>query len=468
MDENVPASEQTPLLNNGVESRHTDSDAPFWVRAKNWFYSNFIIICLTIPIIVLAALLITLAFRVRRTGPSTPHNHHNSSKVSICTTPGCVLAASTLLRSISKRHKDLNPCDDFRTFSCEGFDAIHEIREDQTNVGSLQIMSEEGQLVLKRILESPAPTSESLFWTASDPDKEIFTKMQDSYAACSNESLLQSIGSKPLLDLLFKLEEIYPTKKPKGKLDSSLTDAVQFLMSVGVGGPIALGVGADEKDPDANVLQLSAPYYFGLPAREYYNNTDIVSQYKTTIGTVLEALLKEAYPNSTVLTTFRSKDNPIVMNKTLVDDLVQLEASMAAAAPKPEDASDVTKYYNPYSLIDAALLIPDILVADIITNFTEKGFVPSKVIVGSPDYLKSLSKILQSQDRQTIQAYLVWKVVATWGNSVEDDALKPLLQFRNKLSGKAPDVKQERWRTCVSTVGGDLGKALLSFTEGPC
>jgi endothelin-converting enzyme len=323
-------------------------------------------------------------------------------------------------------------------------------------------MSEEGQLILKRILESPAPSTESLFWTASNPDKEIFSKIQNAYGACTNESLLESLGSKPLLDLLFKLEEIYPTKKPKGKLDSSLTDAVQFLFSIGVGGPISLGVGADEKDPDANVLQLGAPWSFGLPAREYYNSTEIVSQYKETIGTVLEGLLKEAYPNSTVLSTFRVEDEPKVMNKTLVEDIIQLEASLASAAPKPEDAADVTKYYNPRTLLEAGLLIPEILVADIIANFTD-GYVPSKVIVGSPDYLKSLSTILRSQNRETVQAYLVWKVISAWGGSVEDDALKPLLRFRNKLQGKAPDVKQERWRTCVSIVGSDLGESRPLF-----
>jgi endothelin-converting enzyme len=455
MADTAPATEQTPLLNHDVEA--ADPDPPLWLRLKSWLYRNFVIICLSIPIIVLAVFLISLAFRARGGHPdhSIPPKH-NSSKVSTCTTPGCVLAAATLLRSISKRHEDLDPCNDFRTFSCEGFDAAHEIREDQTNVGSLQIMSEEGQLILKRILESSTPSKESLFWTASNPDKEIFSKMQDAYSACTNESLLQSLGAKPLLDLLLKIEELYPTKKPKG-LDTSLTDTIQYLLSIGITGPISIGFGADDKVPDVIVLQLSAPYSFGLPSREYYNNTDIVSQYKDTIGMVLEGLLKEAYPNSSVLSTFRRQDTPTIMNKTLVDDLVKFEAYMAAASPSPEDASDVTKYYNPRTLLEAGLLIPQIQIADIVSNFTD-GYIPAKVIVGSPDYLTSLSKILKSQDRQTIQAYLTWKVVSAWGSSVEADVLQPLLRFRNKLQGKAPDVKQERWRTCVGIVGSDLGK----------
>ena len=280
--------------------------------------------------------------------------------------------------------------------------------------------------------------------------------MQDAYSACTNETQLKSLGAKPLLDLLHRVEELYPTKKPKA-LDRSLTDAIQYLLGIGIGGPISIGFGADDKDPDTNVLQLSAPYSFGLPSKEYYNSTEIVSQYRDTIDAVLVALLNDNHPNSTVLSIFRSRDAPSVVNTTLVNNVIQFEASMAAAAPSPEDASDVTKYYNPRSLLEAGLLIPPILIADIVSNFTD-GYIPPKVIVGAPDYLKSLSKILKSQDRQTIQAYLIWKVVAGWGGAVEADALQPLLRFRNKLQGKAPDVKQERWRTCVGVVGSDLGE----------
>jgi len=100
----------------------------------------------------------------------------------------------------------------------------------------------------------------------------------------------------------------------------------------------------------------------------------------------------------------------------------------------------------------------EISVKHILDTFAS-GYTPSKIIVGSPDYLKELSKILKSSSRNTIKTYLVWKVVQSWGGAVEDPAVQPLLRFRNKLQGKAPDVKQERWRTCVSNVGSDLGKS---------
>lgn len=356
------------------------------------------------------------------------------------------------------RYKELDPCEDFRTYACEGFDAVHEIRDDQTGVGSLQVMSEEGQLILKRILEGPSPQSTSLFWTASSPDHEIFAKMQDGYNACLNETQLKSVGAKPLIELLTELGQIYPVKQHKVKKDTSLTDAVQFLIGKGVRSPISIGVSADDKDPDANVISLSPPYSFGLPSKQYYNRSDLVTSYKDTIGSVLEALIKEAHPRDGALSVFEMPEAPGVLNKRIVDGLVDFESQMATVSPDPEDLSDITKVYNPRTLDEAEAYNPAISVKSIVKHFTN-GYKPSKIIVASPEYLKSLADILASQSREVIQAYLAWKIVQSYGSAVEDDAVEPLRKFNNKLQGKDADAKSERWRTCINVVDSDLRKS---------
>lgn len=331
-------------------------------------------------------------------------------------------------------------------------------------------MSEEGELILKRILESPAPQDTSLFWTASSPDQEIFNKLHDGYSACINETRLQSIGSKPLLELVYQLGELYPAKKPTGK-DTSLTDAVAFLISIGVRTPISLGVGADDKDPDSNVVSLSPPYSFGLPSKQYYNRTELVTSYKETIGSVFEALMKDAnvHPwknaasdGADVFSSFRMPGSPEMMNQKTIDKLVEFESTLAQTAPDPEDLSDITKVYNPRTLDEADSYNPAISVKAIIKQLTD-GYKPSKIIVASPDYLKSLADILGSQKREVIQTYLVWKLVQSYGSAVESDAVEPLRRFNNKLQGKAPDVKPERWRTCIGVVDSDLPWILSRF-----
>ncbi|KAE9977703.1 hypothetical protein EG327_007643 [Venturia inaequalis] len=462
-------NEQTPLFSNGASNgaEPVPSEGSRWAKVRSWLWQNAVVIALsTLLFIALVFVLIFGLTRHQKESSPAPHpappKTPGDSGPPICTGAGCVLAAATLLKSISPRYKDLNPCDDFRTYTCEGFDALHEIREDQTSVGSLFLMSEDNQLILKRILESPAPSKTSLFWTASNPDQVIHDKLSNAYQACVNETELKSIGSKPLLDLLLEIEKTYPTKKPK-KSDTSLTDVSYLLSTIGVDGLVGFGVSADDKNPDANVLLFGGPGSFGLPSKEYYNNTDIVSSYKETIGAVLEALLKEAYPNvTTTLSVFRTANKPTILNQTLVDSLVKFEAELAAASPDPEDASDVTQYYNPRTVKEAQKYIPDVSISTIIDKFTG-GYEPSKIIVMSPDYLKSLSAILKTQSREVLQAFFVWKTVQAWGGSVEDDAVQPLQRFRNKLQGKAADVKGERWRTCVSTVGSDLSWILSRF-----
>ncbi|KUI71673.1 Endothelin-converting enzyme 1 [Cytospora mali] len=458
-----PIGEDTPLLRdqNGPEAAKDYPILSRWQRFKTWAADHFVNLILTILLVFFVALFLIVAL-VRHPRERSPSNPTPGLEAEVCSSAGCVLASATLLRSISPRFKELDPCDDFRTYVCEGFDDVHEIREDQSGVDSLQIMSEEGQLLLKRIVESPAPADTSLFWTASSPDQEIFAKMQDGYNACLNETLLKSIGSKPLLDLVSQLQEIYPVKNPKGKGDATLTDAVKFLISIGVEGPISLGVGADDKDPDSNVISLSPAWSFGLPSKQYYNKSDVVTRYKDTISSILEALLKESTPKSTVLSTFRATGTLQTLNKKVVDDLVELESQMAAASPDPEDLSDITKVYNPHTLDEAEVYNPSISVKSIIEDFTD-GYKPSKIIVASPEYLKALSKILASQKRDTIQSYLIWKVVQAYGGAVEDDALTPLRRFRNILQGKEPDVRPERWRTCISVVDSDLPWILSRF-----
>lgn len=358
----------------------------------------------------------------------------------------------------SLRYKELDPCEDFRTYACEGFDAVHEIRDDQTGVGSLGIMSEEGQLILKHILESSSPETTSLFWTASSPDEEIFAKMQDGYNACLNETLLKSIGAKPLIELLTELGRIYPVKHTRSSKDTSLTDAVQFLIGRGVRTPISIGVSADDKDPDSNVISLSPPYSFGLPSKQYYNRSDLVTSYKETIGSVLEALIKKAHPKDGALSIFEMPEAPGMLNQKIVDGLVDFESQMATISPDPEDLSDITKVYNPRTLDEAESYNPAISVKSIVNHFTD-GYKPSKIIVASPEYLKSLSHILASQSRDVIQAYLAWKIVQSYGSAVEDDAVEPLRKFNNKLQGKDASAKSERWRTCINVVDSDLRKS---------
>ena len=218
---------------------------------------------------------------------------------------------------------------------------------------------------------------------------------------------------------------------------------------------------ADDKDPDSTIVMITAPWRPGLPSKQYYRDDNVIRMYKETIGQVLEGLLREARPDTTILEGWSSHEGVrtglTVKSEMLVDSLVNFETQLAEAGPDPEDAQDVTKYYNPLTLEAVRALLPQVSIPYLISS-RSSGFSPEKIIVGSPSYLKAVSSILLSTNLETIRAYLVWKTVQVYGVNIESDAIKPLQRFNNQLGGKDPEVKEERWRTCVKHVDRGLGQ----------
>ena len=170
---------------------------------------------------------------------------------------------------------------------------------------------------------------------------------------------------------------------------------------------------------------------------------------------MLEALLAESGSYSTMLRSMRDRFS--AQNAELVESLVVFESKLAKATPATEEAEDVTKYYNPLTLDDADSLLPQLSIKYLISSLAPSGYSPSKLIVGSPSYLQTVSTLLKETNRETLQAYFVWKTVQAYAHGVEDDAVKPLKRFENELQGKDPDASEERWRTCIKSVDHGLG-----------
>ena len=412
--------------------------------------------------------------------PSVIYNRTKpkSNRATICVTPGCVLAASEIIQNMSPNYHRIDPCVKFDDFVCEGWQEKNDLRADQGFVFTGTFMAENSQMALRHILEASFDDSHPRI----DPDKSsesaIFSKLKNAYDACLNEERLRHLGSEPLLEILQKIEKLFPAKRPhdfelfansalepqKGLMDNTenqLSTAVAYLISIDVEALVSFQVGADDKDPDTVVLSLNAPRRPGLPSKEYYKDMDVLVNYARTIGQVLEALLREATKDSAPLENFsrRFHEN----SEELVASLVEFESRLAAATPSTEEAEDVTQYYNPMTVDETESLIPQLSIQYIIAGLAPAGFSTNRIIVGSPSYLETLSNALKTTSAETVQAYFVWKTVQRYAEKVEDEALKPLLRFNNQLQGKDPDATEERWRTCVDVVDRGLGWILSKF-----
>jgi predicted metalloendopeptidase len=93
----------------------------------------------------------------------------------MCTTPGCIHAASSILE---KMDTSVDPCDDFYQFSCGQFLERTTIPDDKIYVNSFSIVGDLLQEQLKSLITSPV----------SEKDIEPFKMVKNLYLACTNES----------------------------------------------------------------------------------------------------------------------------------------------------------------------------------------------------------------------------------------------------------------------------------------
>lgn len=482
--------EQAPLLADDAHDDEADSveDAPqangkapkrkkprIWLRKSwSWLLKNLMTAAIILLLLGgLIALLVYFAVSYNQdSGDSDPEVPDT-----ICLTPACVIAASKILENMSPRYHAIDPCHDFDQFVCDGWQEKHDLRADQGGAFTGTIMAEDSQQILRHVLESPYSVDTYKIEIDSSAKRDIFEKLQTAYNACMDEELIKDIGSAPLLEVLRKIEELFPAGRPdtdflpllknmdqKGLLlkgENQLSKTLTYLTSIGLDPLISFYVTADDKDPDVVVPFIAAPRQPGLPTKEYYKNPKLVARYAKTIGQVLEALLAEAKPDSRPLAGLRTQIS--TKSADLVEGIVSLEFKLAQATPDEEDAEDVTKYYNPMNLDQIKRLLPQLSVQHLISTLAPLDFKPEKLIVGSPSYLKALSEILQETSAEALQAYFVWKTVQAYAYKVEDDALKPLKRFNNELLGKDPDASEERWRTCIKVADNGLGWILSKF-----
>ncbi|KAJ8110218.1 hypothetical protein OPT61_g6889 [Boeremia exigua] len=365
----------------------------------------------------------------------------HSAKSKLCLTPACVHAASEILYNLSPNYKELDPCTDFEELVCGGWRDRHDLRPDQGSSFTGTIMSENSELLLRHILEAPYPKDSQhsyfspmrLEAAQKSADEQNFDKMKAVYDACLDEDKIKSLGIEPLLKVLEEIKKAYPEG-----------DAASLLARYGVTGLIATGTGADDRDPDTVVVSVAAPYSFGLPSKERYEDEDLVEKYRNVTVKVLRALYPDAKEES-------------------FSKIIDFEKKLAAASPSTEEREDVTKYYNPMSLDSANQLAPEVDLKGLLHELAPKDVGIDRVIVMAPEYQSKLSSILNETDSEVVMNYFLWKGVQSFSGYVDAEEVKPYKRFLNELAGKDPDSTPERWRKCLGNVDDGVGWILSRF-----
>ncbi|CAK7212387.1 hypothetical protein SBRCBS47491_001446 [Sporothrix bragantina] len=451
---NNRTSESTPLLGAPqpeiANAANGDVEEGRLRRSYKSLQSSWTATCiqrvLLVALIVALVLVLTLY---------TTHND-NAELAGICMTPACIHAASGYLTNLSPNYKEIDPCTDFEEYVCGGWRGEHDMRADQGMTDALGLMNDRVTSTIRNILEGEYPDSSDhsafspsqLSALVASTDRQNFDELQAAYNACMDVDAITKEGIKPIVALI---DELAATFGKSGSSSAAVdySDSVLYLKKHGISAFFSSYVSDDDKDPETQIIGVGPISSFGLPSKLYFEDKDVVAQYLDAMTKVLSAI------------------NPSVASIGPADKaakaLVDFEARLSLAAPDKEDMDDVTKTYNLMSVKDTAKLLPHFGLEKSLKHLVPADYTLNVTVTAFPEVLANVSQIVADTPREVVHNFLYWRLIVYYSSAVLGPEIRPWRQFLNVLQGKDANADPERWRTCVSHVGGTLGWILSRF-----
>ncbi|CAD7689378.1 unnamed protein product [Nyctereutes procyonoides] len=374
----------------------------------------------------------------------------------ICTTPGCVIAASRILQNMDPSRE---PCEDFYQYACGGWLRRHVIPETNSRYSVFDILRDELEVILKGVLEN-----------ATAQDRPAVQKAKMLYRSCMNESVIEKRDSQPLLNILDVMGGWPVTMDkwnqsvargtdspgPKWELEQQLALMnTQFNRRV----LIDLFIWNDDQNSSRHIIYIDQPT-LGMPSREYYFNEG--SNQK-----VREAYLQFMMSVAMMLRAdMNLPENSYLVQEDMVQ-VLELETRLANATAPQEERHDVTALYHRMGLKELQSKFSlkgfnwTLFIQSVLSSVKIKLLPDEEVVVYGIPYLQNLEEIIDVYSARTMQNYLVWRLVLDRISSLSQRFKDARANYRKALYGTT--VEEVRWRECVSYVNSNMESAVGSL-----
>jgi len=335
--------------------------------------------------------------------------------------------------------KTLDPCNDFYKYSCSKWLNANPIPADQVywSTGSSLELWNEG--VLRDTLEAASKNDASR--------NPVQQKIGDYWAACMDETGIDSAGLKPLGSELARIAAL------KSKKDITLEVAHLQRILPGAwqpgdnesSSPLFGFTGQQDYDDASMVVAQIDQAGLSLPNRDYYLNTDdkskeILSKYRTHLQKMF-ALVGES----------ESQAAPDAST------VIELETALAQAQMDNVKRRDPKNINNKMTLVQVRALAPTIDWDE----YLKAVHAPASdhYIVTSPDFFRAEEKLLNDHPLGHWQTYLRWQLLHRAAPYLTKAIVDENFNFfAHTLAGA--EEQRPRWRRCVAAADRDLGDAL--------
>ncbi|XP_050738565.1 neprilysin-2-like isoform X4 [Eriocheir sinensis] len=357
----------------------------------------------------------------------------------VCLSKGCVKAAASLIESMDET---VDPCDDFFKFACGGFLKKTIIPDDKTTISRFNEISDELQLKLRGLVEAE-----------DSPTEPQFSKMvKNLYKSCMDKETIQQKGLNPLKDVLRQMGG-WPvlegdTWDPSGfqwaqnvYINRQLGFSLDYLFD--------FSVSTNIRNSTWRIIDIDQPP-LGMPSRKYllkgFNNSDVQAYYNYQINMAV------------LLGADRAR-----AERELKESL-EFEIQIANYSMPKEERRNISKLYNKMTIGELQTMVPEIPWLEYINRVLHPFFtvnIEEPVVVGVPDYVKNLGKLLKNTPNRVIANYMLWRVTSASVGYLSEDARDIQLEYSKKLVGKG--TREPRWKECMGTISRSLSHAVGSM-----
>ena len=306
------------------------------------------------------------------------------------------------------------------------------------------------------INNNPIPPQESAWGIGYMVDNEIEQRLSEIIKEAAKEggkkgSASQKIGDFWTIAMDSTTIEKQGTKylQPYFEKINAVTDIPSFINTIAELNKIGVSAlfrnGVDQDDKQSNVMAFKLHQGgLGLPERNYYFNTDssttnILKAYVMHVAKILE---------------FQGIDS--VAANQAASNILSFETKLAKASRPLADLRDPYSNYHKIAITDLKNIstsinwekyLKDIGVANI-----------DSVIVGQPEFFKSLDATLKSTSINDLKDYLTYRLVNDFSNALPEKYGMEAFTYGQLFSGAKE--RKPRWKRVIQSQEGAMGELI--------